>query len=89
MTHVVSGRKPIILSSLGDPAALAAFITTDWNAIHLTVRGNVLIHSLNGHVMCVVVDDDVPNRAASGLIGVQVHVGGPMKIEYRNWRIKA
>jgi hypothetical protein len=88
MTHVVGGRKPIILSSLGDPAALAAFITTDWNAIHLTARGNVLIHSLNGHVMCVVVDDDIPNRTAGGLIGVQVHVGGPMKIEYRNWRLK-
>jgi hypothetical protein len=89
MTHVVGGRKPVLLSSLGDPAALAALITTDWNAIHLTARGNVLIHSLNGHVMCVVVDDDVPNRMASGLIGVQVHVGGPMKIEYRNWRLKA
>jgi hypothetical protein len=89
MTHVVGGRKPVLLSSLGDPAALATFITTDWNAIHITVRVNVLIHSLNGHVMCVVVDDDVPNRTANGLIGVQVHVGGPMKIEYRNWRLKA
>jgi hypothetical protein len=23
-----------------------------------------------------------------GQIGVQVHVGPPMKIEYRNWRLK-
>ena len=88
MTHVVGGRKPVLLSSTGDPAALAGFITTDWNAVHITARANVLIHSLNGHVMCVVVDDDPPGRAASGLIGVQVHVGGPMKIEYRNWRLK-
>jgi hypothetical protein len=88
MTHVVGGRKPIILSSLGDSAALAALITTDWNAIHLTARGNVLIHSLNGHLMSVVVDDDIPNRTTAGLLGVQVHVGPPMKIEYRNWRLK-
>jgi hypothetical protein len=88
MTHVVGGRKPVLLSSVGDSAALAAFITTDWNAVHITARANTLIHALNGHVMCVVVDDDAPNRMASGLIGVQVHVGGPMKIEYRNWRIK-
>jgi hypothetical protein len=37
--------------------------------------------------MSVTIDDD-PNRARNGLIGVQVHVGPPMKIEYRNWRIK-
>ena len=30
------------------------------------VRGNTLIHILNGHVMCVVVDDDAPNRPAEG-----------------------
>jgi hypothetical protein len=89
MTHVVGGRKPIILSNVGDPAALAAFITTDWNAIHITARGNMLIHALNGHVMSLVVDDDVPNRMSGGLIGVQVHVGPPMKIEYRNWRLKS
>jgi hypothetical protein len=88
MTHVVGSRKPVLLSSVGDPAALAQFITTDWNALHITARGNVLIHSLNGHVMCVVVDDDATGRTANGLIGVQVHVGGPMKIEYRNWRLK-
>ena len=88
VTHVVGGRKPIILSSLGDQNALAAFINADWNAIHLIVRGNILIHMLNGHAMSVTVDDDVPNRTADGLIGVQVHVGPPMKVEYRNWRLK-
>jgi len=30
----------------------------------------------------------VPKRTPDGLIGVQVHVGGPMKVEYRNWRLK-
>lgn len=31
----------------------------------------------------------VAARTASGLIGVQVHVGPPMKIEYRNFLLKA
>jgi hypothetical protein len=43
---------------------------------------------LNGHLMCMVIDDDVPNRMMEGLIGVQVHVGPPMKVEYRNFRLK-
>ena len=38
------------------------------------------------HVL--VIDDDAANRTTDGLIGVQVHVGGPMKIEYRNFRLK-
>jgi hypothetical protein len=38
--------------------------------------------------MSGVIDDDAPNRRMDGRIGVQVHVGGPMKIEYRNFRLK-
>jgi hypothetical protein len=88
VTHIVGGQKPVLLSSLGDTAALAEFITKDWNSIHLIIRGNTLIHMLNGHVMCVVIDDDAPNRTMKGQIGVQVHVGPPMKVEYRNFRLK-
>ncbi len=88
MTHVVGGRKPIVLSSLGEPKDLASFITADWNSYHLIVRGNILIHILNGHLMSVVIDDDAPHRAFEGLIGVQVHVGPPMKVEYRSFRLK-
>ena len=87
-THVVGGRKPIILSSLGDSKELESFITADWNSYHLIIRGNILMHILNGHLMSVVIDDDAANRAFGGLIGVQVHVGPPMKIEYRNFRLK-
>jgi hypothetical protein len=88
VTHVVGGRKPILLSTIGDTAALAEFITKDWNSIHMIIRGNTLIHMLNGHLMCVVIDDDVPNRMLKGEIGMQVHVGPPMKVEYRNFRLK-
>ena len=32
--------------------------------------------------MSVTIDDDQPNRPADGLLGMQVHVGPPMKVEY-------
>lgn len=88
VTRVVGGRPPVLLSSFGTPEELATHITDDWNAVHLIVRGNTLIHTINGRLMSVVTDDDVPNRPADGLIGVQVHVGPPMKVEYRNIRLK-
>ena len=88
MTRVVGGQKPVLLSNLGDGAELVKFISADWNAVHLIIRGNTLIHMINGHVMCVVIDDDAQGRMMQGLIGVQVHVGPPMKVEYKNFRLK-
>lgn len=88
MTRVVGGRPPVVISTFGDATELAGVATNDWNAVHIIVRGNVLTHILNNRLMAVVVDDDPPNRPADGYIGVQVHVGGPMKVEYRNIRLK-
>jgi len=93
VTHVTGTRIPIVLSRVGDNKELAGLLRADWNSIHLIIRRNILIHNINGHLMSMTIDDD-PARAAisstikDGQIGVQVHVGPPMKIEYRNWRIK-
>ena len=88
ITHVTGIRPPTVISTLGENKDLATLIANDWNSIHLVVRGNILMHNVNGHLMSATIDDDIPNRALKGLIGVQVHVGGPMKVEYRNWRLK-
>jgi hypothetical protein len=88
VTHVTGTRTPVVLSKLGENKDLAGLIMKDWNSIHLIARGNVLMHTINGHLMSVVIDDDAANRTLKGLLGVQVHVGGPMKVEYRGWRLK-
>jgi hypothetical protein len=69
--------------------ALKAIIkVNDWNQFHVIARGNTLIHILNGHVTAVFVDDDQANRSMKGLIGLQIHVGPPMKVEFRNLYLK-
>ena len=88
MTRVVGTRPPIVVTAFGEAGPLAGFVNDDWNSVHLIIRGNVLTHIVNDHLMTVVLDDDPPNRPADGLIGVQVHVGPPMKVEYRNIRLK-
>ena len=60
----------------------------EWNSIHLIARGNTLINIVNGHVTAILVDDDVKSRAAKGLLGFQIHVGPPMKIEFRKIYLK-
>ena len=88
VTHVTGARTPVVLSTFGENKDLGTLITNDWNSIHLIIRGNLLMHIVNGHLMCVAIDDDIAGRTMEGLIGVQVHVGGPMKVEYRDWRLK-
>jgi 3-keto-disaccharide hydrolase len=88
VTRIVGARPPVVLSTMGDATEMAATATDDWNAVHLIVRGNMLTHALNGRLMTVAIDDDEANRPADGLLGVQVHVGPPMKVEYRNIRLK-
>jgi Domain of Unknown Function (DUF1080) len=89
VTRIEEDKPPQIIGSLGATNELVSVIRNeDWNEYHLIVCGNVMTHILNGRVMSVVIDEDVKNRKFEGLLGVQVHVGPPMKIEYRNFRLK-
>ncbi len=89
ITRATPESKRAVIGTVGEKDALAAFVKKDdWNQVHLIIRGNVFTHLVNGHVMSVVVDEEPAARTAAGLIGVQVHVGPPMKVEYRNFLLK-
>jgi hypothetical protein len=89
VTRAAEGGKREVVGSVGDYKELAKVIREeDWNEVHIIARGGTLVHMLNGHVMSIVIDDDAKNRAADGKLGVQVHVGPPMKVEYRDIRLK-
>jgi hypothetical protein len=78
-----------VQASLGDPDTLRAQIDDGgWNAYRIRADGNRLRHYVNGVLMSDVTDNDTVHRRADGLLGVQVHVGPPMKVEYRNLRLK-
>lgn len=89
VARLEEGKQPQVIASLGDTKELAALVKNDdWNEYHLIARGNVLVHILNGRVMSVVLDEDARGRRLDGLLGVQVHAGPPMKVEFRNFRLK-
>jgi hypothetical protein len=78
-----------IVKVLGDRAELQKEVRKeDWNTVHIIARGNLLRHYTNGVLMSEVMDEDPGKRSMQGLLGVQVHVGPPMKIEFRNIRLK-
>jgi 3-keto-disaccharide hydrolase len=84
------GARPRIIGNLQQsPDELKAVIKqNDWNHVHLIARGNMITQILNGAVTSIVIDDDTKNRAMGGLIGFQLHVGEPMKLELRNIALK-
>jgi hypothetical protein len=78
----------VVTGALGNPDSLKAHINAGWNDFHLIIKGNHLQHYINGFLMCDVTDNDTANRKSSGLLGLQLHAGHIMKIEFRNLRIK-
>jgi hypothetical protein len=88
LTRVVGGRPPVLLATMADPTDALSPAEGGWHTVHLIARGSTLMHSINGRLLSVVIDDDAPHRPAAGQIGVQVHVGPPMKVEFRRLRLK-
>lgn len=78
-----------VVEQLGHPDSLDAHVRDgDWNEYHVVAVGNRLRHYVNGVLMSDVTDEDTRNRRMRGLLGMQVHTGPPMKVEYRDLRLK-
>jgi hypothetical protein len=78
-----------VTGSLGNSDSLKTKIKSeDWNTFRLVIKGNRLQHYINDVLMSEVIDEDTVNGKAKGLMGVQVHVGPPMKVQYRNLMLK-
>ncbi|WP_373493753.1 DUF1080 domain-containing protein [Aquiflexum sp.] len=79
----------MVVENIGDRDSLKNLIhAKDWNSMHLVIKGNVLQHYVNGVLMSEVEDNDPVNRSSKGFLGVQVHVGPPMKVEFRDIYLK-
>lgn len=81
------GKRPRLVSMLGDPDELKSVIKTgDWNQVHIIARGNTLMHMINGRTMSIFIDDDPSMAAAKGLIALQIENNG--KVSFRNLWLK-
>lgn len=74
--------------SLGNINSLTSAIKRGWNTCRIVAKGSHLQHYINEVLLCDVTDDDTANRKASGLIGLQLHAGHIMTIEFKNIQLK-
>lgn len=85
LTRITEGPKYKTLATLGDPQLLRGVVNVNgWNQYHIIARGPIMIQILNGHLVSATIDEDTKNFVPEGLIGFQMHVGPPFKVEYRN-----
>ena len=78
-----------VTEELGEREEMKKLVKSDdWNEIHIIAKGNRLQHYVNGTLMSDVTDEDPANRSMEGYLGMQVHVGPPMQVAYRNIYLK-
>ncbi len=82
------GKKEVV-GSFGDSAELEAGMHKgDWNDYVIIAKGNHLQQFIDGKQMIDVVDEQTEKAATSGVIALQLHAGQPMKVEFKDLRIK-
>ena len=62
-------------------------VTTEWNTLQIVAVGNRLIHLVNG-VITVDVTDNHPDAMSKGKLGLQLHRGNPMTVEFKDLKIR-
>ncbi len=77
-----------VVSSVGDTKEIQKHIKKeDWNTYRITAKGFTFEHRIND-VITSVCTDEHPDRRATGVLALQLHAGPPMKVQFRNIKIK-
>jgi len=79
------GMRAKLLSQYPTEKGKALFHEGDWNDMVVTAKGDHMTISLNGVKTVDIVD---PVFAKSGIIALQVHVGKPMEVRFKDLMIK-
>ena len=78
-----------VTGQTGEPANLTASVKLkDWNDYEVVAEGNHVVQKINGQVFSEFTDDQAEKRAMDGLIGLQLHAGPAMKVEFKDLRVK-
>ena len=61
---------------------------TEWSDCGIVAKGNHITFSVNGKTVMEMIDDDVRYRRMSGVIAMQIHIGGAMKVQFKDLWLK-
>ena len=88
-TNIGEDHKPTVTGQTGDPEVLKTAVKKgDWNTYRIVAKGFTLQNYVNGQLTADVTDGDVQMRRRAGLLALQLHAGPPMKVQFRNLKMK-
>ena len=86
-----NGKHKIeVVGKVGDSKEIQAGINVNgWNDYVVIAKGNHLQQWINGKQTIDVTDEQEAKAAKSGILALQLHAGPPMKVQFKNIRIKS
>jgi hypothetical protein len=79
----------VVTGSVGDSAEIQAGIKQgEWNTYKIVAKGNHVQHFINGKQTIDVTDEDAAHAPKEGLLALQIHVGGPMTVDFKDLLLK-
>ncbi len=88
-TVIGTDHKPKVVEKIGDTKEIQTKIKKeDWNTYHITAKGFTFTHKINDVTTSICTDEDTEQRRAKGVLALQLHAGPPMKVQFRNIKIK-
>lgn len=73
--------KPKVVAEIGDKKQ--QLTDWEWNEIRIVAVGNRMVHQVNG-VNTIDLTDDHPEAFSKGVLGLQLHAGPPMRVEFKD-----
>jgi hypothetical protein len=83
-----AGKKQVVGSVGESDEILKAIKKNDWNDYVIIAQGNHFVQKINGVTTVDVTDNQTGQFAPEGLLALQIHAGPPMKVEFKDIRLK-
>ncbi len=88
-TRIGEDHQPAVTGKTGEDEVLQKVVKKgDWNQYRIVAKGFTLQNYINGQLTAELTDADTQMRRRGGLLALQVHAGPPMKVQFRNLKLK-
>lgn len=86
---VEKGKLKKNVENFGDTKEIGKAVKKEqWNDYKIVAKGYHFTHYINGVKTTELIDNDEKNRRDKGLLALQLHAGPPMKVQFKDIKVK-
>lgn len=82
------GRSEAESTGLDEKAFVEGFQPGEWHEYRITFDGNTIRQQIDGVTTAALVDQEASRAAKSGILALQLHVGPPMKVQFKDITVR-